>query len=156
MIILTNKDRTPFQIDEEDHETVSRFSWWINTGYPCTKIRTGKGYHEEYRHIRIYVFLLGPAPIGFEWDHINRDRLDNRRSNLRIVTPSENRRNRKLLSSNTSGAAGVRLVSIGKWKVYIQVENHTFHIGTYDSFDSAVDARKLAELKYWGSIQSGV
>ena len=147
MILFTDKHRIPFQIDEADYEAVSRYYWHIAVkGYPTTNI----GRREQARQIRLHHFLLGRAPAGLEWDHINRDKLDNRRANLRAVTASENRRNTDLRSDSKSGVTGVCWASREqKWQAYINVNWRRRHIGYFDSVAAAASARQAAEGRYW-------
>ena len=74
-------------IDEDDFGRIKPHSWYINGGYPVARINGKRVY--------LHAFLLGAAPSGFHIDHINRDKLDNRRSNLRVITIAENIRNRR-------------------------------------------------------------
>lgn len=83
-IPLRNRDGTVTHIaliDLADYERVSRRRWHWDGHYP----RSGK--------TRLHIFLLGDAPTGMYTDHKNRNRLDNRRSNLRWLTPRESIRN---------------------------------------------------------------
>ena len=75
-------------IDDADYEKVSQVKWSIDsTGYPQGRY-CGKT-------IRLHNLLLGKSNRKNQIDHINRDRLDNRRSNLRIVSQMENLNNAK-------------------------------------------------------------
>ena len=77
--------------------------------------------------------------------------MDNRKCNLRATTPSQNARNHKLSTSNTSGATGVTLQkSNQKWRATIGIDYNTITLGTYDTFEEAVRARKNAEKLYYG------
>lgn len=147
MIVYSNKWKIPFQIDEEDYESVSRYSWCID-GYPRTSVRADWG---GLRAIRLHEFLMGKPPEGKEWDHINQDKLDNRRENLRAVIPTINQRNRRLLSTNTSGCTGVFSLLDGRWSSTIIAYGVCYQLGRFDSYEEAVEARKAGEEKYWGS-----
>ena len=88
MILYTLKHRIPFQIDEDDYDIVSRFSWHVPISrgelmYPTTS--TSKFMPDGQRALFLHILLLGKASDGFEWDHRNQDKLDNQRSNLRLV-----------------------------------------------------------------------
>jgi len=79
-------------IDAGDFSFVSAHSWYLNkkdrdTNYAHTTINGKK--------IKLHQFLLGKPDDGFVIDHVNGDGLDNRRSNLRFVTNSQNRMNQK-------------------------------------------------------------
>lgn len=82
-------------------------------------------------------------------DHINRNRNDNRKENLRIVSHTENQFNRSLNKNNKSGVSGVKELS-GRWNAEIGYRNETIRLGSFESFEEAVKARLLAEQKYYG------
>ena len=69
-----------------------------------------------------------------EIDHINLNGLDNRKSNLRIVTRSEN-------ASNNRGI-GVKQVPSGNWQAVVCRDYKTIYIGTFSSKEEAIEARK--------------
>lgn len=82
--IALNKDYFVL-VDEADHESLNKYKWHYRNGYAARRTHTKSIYmHRE---------LIG-CPDDLQVDHINRDRLDNRRSNLRIVTAVENCANR--------------------------------------------------------------
>jgi hypothetical protein len=80
-------------------------------------------------------------------DHINGDRADNRIVNLRQTTQSENMRNRRKSTNNTSGYVGVYKVG-AKWRARISVDSKNMNLGIYDTIEQAVQARKQAEIDY--------
>lgn len=92
--------------------------------------------------------------IGFSgYDHIDRNQLNNRKSNLRPCTQQENSRNRSLSENNKTGITGVcwdegKL----KWRVSIGIDYKSKHIGYYLNFNDAVKARLEAEAKYFGEF----
>lgn len=81
-------------------------------------------------------------------DHINRNKLDNRRENLRHCTQQENTWNSKTMSNNTSGYTGVYKRN-NKWCARIVVNKKQINLGTFATFEEAVDARKKAEEEYF-------
>jgi len=82
-------------------------------------------------------------------DHINGDASDNRISNLRECTPSQNSRNCRVSSRNTSGKIGVTFFKrTGKWRAWITVDRKCVSLGYHDNFDDAVAARVSAEQKF--------
>jgi HNH endonuclease len=111
--------------------------------------RYGKLFGRHYRaHRIIWAVAYGEWPNG-HIDHINGDRSDNRLDNLRVVTPSENQRNQKRASNNTSGVTGVFwLKAAQKWSAQITVGGRNKHIGLFNAFEDAVSARKSAEVEF--------
>ena len=92
------------------------------------------------------------TPEGMETDHINGNGLDNRRENLRICSAAENRRNHKMLSTNTSGYNGVSKTSFGNWHTCISVKGKTIHLGTYKEIEKAALAYNMAAKEYFGEF----
>lgn len=83
---IKRKPKLKARIDIEDIEKVKQ-KWWIFNG---DYVKVGTSKHVEYLHH----FLMGKPSKGMVIDHINRDKLDNRKSNLRFVTKAENNRNK--------------------------------------------------------------
>lgn len=83
-------------------------------------------------------------------DHINNNKLDNRRQNLRIVSTTENLRNKKKTVANKSGIVGVSYKNDkNQWKSYLTVNYKQIHLGYFDLFEDAVKARLNGELSYF-------
>jgi len=89
-------------------------------------------------------------------DHINGDRKDNRISNLRKATHTENSRNAKGRSNNTSGVTGVSWNKLaGKWSVNIGGGGKKIHLGHFVKFQDAVQVRMDAEVTYGYTVRHG-
>lgn len=107
-------------------------------------------------HILAWVWQTGNLPPeGFEIDHKNTIRSDNRFTNLRLLTRGGNNLNPSgPRSDNSSGARGVHRSSKGDgWFARITVNKKIIHLGTYQTFEEAVAARKSAEDKYWNNSE---
>jgi hypothetical protein len=100
---------------------------------------------------KIYLHrFINNTPKGLITDHINRDTLDNRKVNLRVVDKKKNQRNHKIFKTNSSGYTGVSWrEKMIKWEAYIWVNNKKVALGLFDNVKKAVEARRLAELNYW-------
>ena len=85
-------------------------------------------------------------------DHINRDKLDNRKMNLRLCSPTENSRNISIAKNNKSGVTGVEKMSNGKWRARIMVDRKGIHLGSFKTLEEAKEARMKAEIKYFGEF----
>lgn len=93
--------------------------------------------------------LLVPAPDGYVVDHINRDGLDNRRSNLRVITPAQNMQNRRSRVGATSSFRGVYWAkNEQKWRAQVKVEGIKFCLGSYDSEEDAAKAASSFRQRY--------
>lgn len=87
-------------------------------------------------------------------DHINGNKLDNRRCNLRIVTREQNAQNRKLHSNNTSGITGISWRKRDKkWVASIQSGRKRVCLGYFKNIDDAINTRIKAEIEMFGEYR---
>ncbi len=144
MILYTRKQEVPFVVDDVDVNLVNQYTWSVaGGGYPMT--------HINKRRVYLHELLMGKAEKPFMWDHIDRNRLNNRRNNLRLVTNKENSRNFRTHSNNTSGITGVYWVKRkNKWMSYITVDKKMIGLGYFADKTVAAQARQEAEKRYWG------
>lgn len=104
---------------------------------------------------RLHRILLEPIPKGLMVDHINNNKLDNRLSNLRLVTHAQNMMNTKIKKHNSSGFKGVYLCKqTNRWRAEIRAHNRAIKIGRFDTKFEAAKAYDLAALKYHGEFAS--
>jgi hypothetical protein len=102
-------------------------------------------------HRLMWLYVYGAFPI-LNIDHIDRNRSNNRPTNLRLATPKQNGENRSLKSKNASGHRGVFLRKYLKskpWAVNIMSNRKTIHIGYFATVEEAIVARRMAEDKYF-------
>ena len=126
--------------DFEDWELLKKFTWTKN----------GQGYaasHDYKKNIRFHVEVKGKKD-GYVIDHIDQNKLNNQKSNLRFVTKSGNAANSKLFKNNTSGVKGVVRFR-NKWHAQITVNGKNIHLGYYDKMEDAIEARQKGENKYF-------
>ena len=84
-------------------------------------------------------------------DHINHNKLDNRKENLRICEHQENTYNKGLCSTNTSGVTGVTWDKLrNKWIAHIKGKN----LGRFNTKEEAIKVRKQAEIEYFGEFRN--
>ena len=149
-IILYNKNYEEVGralIDLEDIDKVKNLRWCLN----------GNGYvlHGTNKNKAFLHRLLIDCPDDMMVDHINRNPLDNRKSNLRIVNNQQNSMNKGAQRRNTSGHKGVSWdKSKNKWYAYITVNYKLINLGRFSILEDAVEARKQAEIKYFGKYRS--
>lgn len=99
-------------------------------------------------HRVVWAFRHGEWPNGLI-DHINGRKTDNRIENLRVVSPAENQKNRRLSDNNSSGVCGVRWIAKqSQWRAQIQVGGKHHFLGDFTSKSDAVAARKAAEKEF--------
>ena len=129
-------------IDDQDYEKVSARKWHFSssTGY-------AEG-HRGVKTINMHAEIMN-TPFGMVTDHINGDKLDNRRVNLRVCTNMENRQNSKIGKNNSSLYRGV--VSSGKkWKAQITKNKTYYYLGTYNTKYEAAIAYDTACIRLYG------
>lgn len=86
----------------------------------------------KYKTILLHRYIMN-APAGVTVDHINGNKLDNRKMNLRLCSQSENNMNRGVFSNNKSGIKGVSWnKSKKKWVAQIQVNGKRIYLGAFD------------------------
>lgn len=130
----------------------------MRVGDECGR-KHSSGYREigiggslQRAHRLAFIYMLGIDPPHFV-DHINGIRDDNRWSNLRMATQSQNMANVGKQVDNTSGAPGVVWDrSRSKWRAQICVNGKKKNLGRYSEFDAAVEAYKAAARAAWGEF----
>jgi hypothetical protein len=127
-------------VDDEDFEYLSQYKWYFHKsdGYTYRNLEKKR----NSKRIAMHKELI-ECPLGYERDHINRNRLDNRRENLRVVTHKVNSRNRKRPTNNTSGYMGVWPCG-KKFVAEIRYENQKYYLGI---FENSLDAAKAYDRK---------
>ena len=130
-------------IDLEDVEKIKNYKWSLKNGYA---FNTEVGLLHRF---------LNEYPNDMVIDHINLNKLDNRRSNLRICTYSQNNMNTKIKSSNTSGTKGVWWnAKREKWIAEIMIDNKKYYLGEFINKEKEIKTRKEAEIKYFGEFRN--
>lgn len=132
-ILLHSSKKLYALVDDAAYDHLSSRKWYVSAhGYAVsTSHKKGQGRGSKGRNINVSMHrLIMEAGSGIFVDHINGNRLDNRRSNLRLVTPRENCWNRKLKSA---GYIGVSLAKSGKWRVRVDSTQY----GEYDDAKTA-------------------
>jgi hypothetical protein len=133
-------------VDEEDYNELNQYKWHAvnshNTGTWYANRSYGTGKRGKNKHILMHQEIMGFPNKGI--DHINRNGLDNRKSNLRICSISENLFNSKLYKNNKSGFKGITWnKSNNKWRVKY---GHK-HLGYFEKKEDAIKIRKDMEKK---------
>lgn len=92
MKTITLTDGTVTKVSNEDYDFLSRFTW-SNNKYPITTLYYSQDRTGERECVTMHRLIMGCGLNNMEVDHINRDKMDNIRENLRVVTKSQNRMN---------------------------------------------------------------
>lgn len=143
-------------IDERDADLVGQFLWYTDRGYAIR--------YEGKRRIEMGAFILGASDSSCQIDHKFRNKLDNRRENIRTCTPQQNCWNRGKVASyakkkTTSRFRGVNLLTIRHpygtytyWKGTISIGGRTIHLGYFPDEISAAKAYDGAAREKFGEF----
>jgi hypothetical protein len=137
-------------VDDDDDEKVSAKKWTELSGY-AVNTRRLPGINKIII-LGMHRFVMG-LPIGekSEIDHIDGDRLNNQKANLRICTRSQNMMNKRVSDNSISGYKGVRWCE-GKWRVTITKNGNVFELGRFFCLIKAAKAYDKAAIKHHGEF----
>jgi hypothetical protein len=139
-------------LDDEDKYLLDNWLWHLHYTTYTTYVR---GYPKGERSQGL--FYLHRVLVGLdnksEVDHENGNGLDNRRSNLRIATRSQNNANRRVVQSKSSRYKGVHFESYsGRWRAEIHKDGTHYRLGRYDTQEEAVEAYQRKAQELFGSF----
>lgn len=140
-------------VDDEDYDRLMAMgSWMYHRGYAIKSKRIKKNGKWTSDAVRMHRLII-EIPEGFEVDHINLNKSDNRRSNLRICTRTENIINRLVQKNNSSGFKGVTWHRrIKKFQARIGVGKKRMHLGYFDCPIDAAKAYNIAAKQNHGQF----
>jgi hypothetical protein len=123
-------------VDKEDFNNLAFYRWYTDGDYAYRKQHNKKLYMHR---------VINGTPENMDTDHINGNRLDNRKSNLRTASAEQNARNSKKRSGCTSKYKGVSWCRIRKkWLSHIRINKKSKRLGRFSSELDA--ARKYNEI----------
>lgn len=132
-------------VDDADHEWLSQWKWWCDHKNYVRRMANGQA-------IFMHREILGTPP-GLYTDHINRDSLDNRRANLRVVTTSQNKQNSAAHRGSTSKYKGVYWHKNRQtWNAGIRHNGKHIHIGTFPTEETAARAYDCKARELFGQF----
>jgi hypothetical protein len=131
-------------VDDHDYEILKQFPWFLGT---CGRKSYARNTSAGFMHR-----LIMATPRGLRTDHINENTLDNRRANLRICTAAENAWNisKPRIDNPHKGVHYAKRYK--KYLAHLTANKHTYNLGSYETLDEALAARRAAEIKYWGAF----
>lgn len=134
-------------VDKSLINLIKNKRWSLNSdGYVVSRVDG----ELKYLH-HLVVNFEGSKDNLYVVDHIDRNKLNNRRSNLRIIEKHKNHVNHNGYKNNKSGFTGVTFdKERNKWKVLIHINKKQKLIGRFDDINDAITARLNAELKHYG------
>lgn len=135
--VYFNNSNSFFVCDIEDLGVIVSHTWYLNNnGY--ARSSDGQYFHQ----------LVMGKKDGLVIDHINQNKLDNHRKNLRACEYADNSHNTKKYSTNTTGHTGVTKTRCGKYNASIVVQYKKINLGNYDIYDDACKAYDDAKKRY--------
>jgi len=136
-------------IDNEDFEYLNQWKWHWDGEYAARTIKFNGITHK----ITMHRLILNNIPKGKESDHINRDKLDNRRNNLRIVSNAENQMNKNLQKNNRSGVRGICWYGkYDKWQTRIGFGGKKMFLGYFSNIKDAIEIYNTTSKKLYGKF----
>lgn len=139
-------------VDDEDYDAVVAAGAWCVTRHPKRHTAYVTREHRRGEARLLHRFLLSP-PDGVPVDHVDGNGLNNKRSNLRLCTPSLNSGNAQKRSNNRSGVKGVSWdAKRCKWFACIRVNGKTLPLGRYTRIEDAAAAYATAAAKVFGEF----
>lgn len=134
-------DLDEFQkVKDFEYRWHTKLSEYSNTYYAvATKYLGYINNKPKYKPIYLHQLILDYDPKIFSVDHKNKNGLDNRKQNLRLIDKKGNAVNRKRENKNsTSGYRNVSWIEgCGKWVVQLQIEGKNTKLGEFDDVDEA-------------------
>lgn len=141
-------------VDELDYCYLFKHKWFLHSGgYAVRNDGQGKNRKVVFMHREV-----SKARAGQLIDHVNGNRLDNRRLNLRTCTSTENTRHRtRLAANNNSGFNGVYWSSSNKrWTAQITIGRKTYYLGVFKNKADAIAVRRRASSSNFGKFSPTV
>lgn len=132
-------------VDDGDFEWLNQWEWSISHGYARRVVNN--------KPVYMHRVILCP-PRNKQTDHIDGNKLNNQRKNLRACTNSQNNRNKGFQSNNKSGVIGVCWgTREQKWRAELCVMGKKIRLGDFIQKRKAIKARQAAEIKYFGEFR---
>lgn len=135
-------------VDAADFPKVAGYPWYESSnGRHTSYAYCGIGGRYHRKHFALHRFLLNP-PRDMVVDHINRNGLDNRRCNLRVLTLSQNLMNSPSITGGYKGAHYCKRT--GRWSANIMKDGKNYWLGRHDTAEEAARAYDRAALELHG------
>lgn len=129
----------------------AEWSGRCNSKYRHVSLKVGERQRYFATHRIIWMWMMGSIPADHEVDHIDLDGLNNKWSNLRLATSSENLCNAPLRRDNTTGFKGVSKYR-NRFQAYINANGKRISLGVFPTAQTAYNARVQAAAEHYGQF----
>lgn len=138
------------KLPQHKHQINGVIGYMGNTGY----LLTGLGKNTYLLHRLIWLYMTNHMPE--QVDHINHNKLDNRWTNLREVSNTDNSKNCSVSKNSVTKINGVSVIATsGKYRAYITVNKKQIHLGVFVNKEAAIRARAKADKYYNFHVNHG-
>lgn len=152
-IKLTNGGYT--LVDYEDYQTYKDFGWLKNAKGYAVCARRDKVLKRN-KFFRLHRLIMNTPPNMFT-DHINGNKLDNRRSNLRVCTNQQNLMNKPVRSDSLTGIKGVRWHKRNQmWQARITHNGKCYYLGCFKDINQASECYQKAASTMFGEFAHAI
>lgn len=148
-IIGNLSNGSSFTFDKKYFDIIKNYYWRVNSeGYVITQT-TQHDTNSKRKIIKLHKLITGDIPQDKVVDHIDRNKLNNRCSNLRIVTKSQNGQNVGCRKTNKLGIKNIHYQTKSKkYRVSFDINKTKYYVGEFNSLEQAIIERNKAYTKY--------
>ena len=136
-------------VDDEDFKWLNKYNWHIRSNikkYASTCVKINNEWKQKSMHR-----LIMKEPDGMQIDHIDRNKLNNQKCNLRIVTHSQNNMNKEGRKNSSSKFKGITWdKSRNKWQAQIVINKEYIYLGRFNNEINAAKAYNKAAIELFG------
>lgn len=144
-------------VDDEDFDVINKYKWTASV-YKSGRVCAVRAIKKDGKWTSLLMHrAILMAPGDMDIDHINHNAIDNRKTNLRIVTRQDNAKNKALSSTNSSGNCGVYWDSANqKWRAQLTINGRLKSLGRFLLKEDAISAWESAKFEHYYHKNHGI